>query len=111
MREKDGHNLQGKSFTLFENKCLRLLIFSIDNCDNTGDHENFFDDSTDAYEIDGTKYTNCIKKAVRYRSREEHKLISSLTEVVFLLFDGLKYTHVNENKLSNEKEMFNPDLS
>ena len=111
MREKDGHNLQGKSFTLFADKCLRHLIFSIDNCDNTGDHENFFDDSTDAYEIDGTKYTNCVKKAVRYRSKYEHKLISDLSEIVFLLFDGLKYTHVNEKKLSNENEMFNPELS
>ena len=90
---------------------MRLLIFSIDNCDNTGDHENYFEESTDAYDIGGTKYTDCIKKAVRYRSREEHKFISSLTDGVFLLFDGLKYTHVNEKKLSNEKEMFNPELS
>ena len=88
-----------------------MLIFSIDNCDNTGDHENFFDDSTDAYEIDGTKYTNCAKKAVRYRSREEHKLISSLTGIVFLLFNGVKYTPVNQKKLSRGKEMFNPELS
>ena len=111
LREKDGHNLQGNSFTLFAYKYLRHLILSIDNCDNTGDHENFFDDSTDAYEIDGTKYTNCMKQAVRYRSKYEHKLISHLTEVVFFLFDGLKYTHVNEKKLSNQKEMFNPELS
>ena len=111
MREKDGHNLQGKSFTLFANKCLRHLIFSIDNCDNTGDHENFFDDSTDAYEIDGTKYTNCAKKAVRYRSREEHKLLSSLKDNVFLFKDELSYIPVNHEELSKKKDIINPNLS
>ena len=109
--KKDGHNLQGRYFTLFDLLLERVFIFSIDNCDNTGDHENYFKESTDAYDIDGTKYTDCIKKAVRYRSTEEHKLLSSLTEIVFLLSDGLEYTQVNDKKLSNKIEMFNPDLS
>ena len=92
-------------------KFLRLLTFSIDNCDNTGDHENFFGDSTDAYEIDGTKYRNCIKKAVRYRSKYEQKLISSLTEVVFLLFDGYNYFPVDNTHLSNTNGILNPKFS
>ena len=88
-----------------------MLNFSIDNYDNTGDHENYFDDSTDAYEIDGTKYTNCIKKAVRYRSKYEHKLISSLTKVLFLLFDGYNYFPVDNTRLSNTNGILNPKFS
>ena len=90
---------------------LRLFIFSIDDCDNTGDHENFFDDLTDAYEIDGTHYTNCTKTAVRYRSREEHKFLSSLTKIVFLLNDGSKYTPINHEQLSKKKEIIDPKYS
>ena len=90
---------------------MRHLIFSIDDCDNTGDHENFFDESIDAYEIDGTQYTNCTKKAVRYRSSEEHQLLSSLTKIVFLLYDGLNYISVNHEQLSKKKEIIDPKYS
>ena len=87
------------------------LLFSIDDCDNTGDHENYFDDSTDAYEIDGTQYTNCTKTAVRYRSRETHIFLSSLTNIKFLLYDGSKYTPVDHEQLSKKKEILNPKFS
>ena len=87
------------------------LFFSIDDCDNTGDHENFFDKSTDAYDIDGTRYTNCVKQAVRYRSKEEHKLLPSLTQTVFLLFDGNHYSPIDHKQFSNKKAIFNPEYS
>ena len=87
------------------------LLFSIDDCDNTGDHENYFDDSTDAYEIDGTQYTNCKKTAVRYRSREEHKFLSSLTDIEFLLYDGSQYISIDHEQLSRNQEVINPKYS
>ena len=90
---------------------LRLFIFSIDDCDNTGDHENFFDRSTVAYEIDGTKYTDCTKQAVRYRSKFEHKLLSSLTQTVFLLYDGFHYTPVDHKQFSDREAILNPHYS
>ena len=100
--------------SLFHKGWMKILlwhpIFSIDNCDNTGDHENFFNHSTDAYEIDGTKYTNCRKITVRYRSRVEHKLLSRLTTFVFLLYDGLHFTPVNYDQLS-KKNGINPNYS
>ena len=86
-------------------------MFSIDNCDNTGDHENFFDRSTDAYEIDGTKYTNCTKQAVRYRSKEDHKFLPSLKGTVFLLFDGFKYSPVNYTQFATQQAILNPKFS
>ena len=86
-------------------------IFSIDNCDNTGDHENYFEDSTVAYDIYGTQFTNCTKKAVRYRSREGHEPLSSLTKIVFHLYDGLKYTTVNHKQLSEKEDRIDPMYS
>ena len=90
---------------------LRHLIFSIDDCDNTGDHENFFGESIVAYEIDGTQYTNCKKKAVRYRSKEEHKFLSSLTKIVFLLYDGSNYISVDHDQFSKQKNIIDPKYS
>ena len=87
------------------------MIFSIDDCDDTGDHENYFEELTDAYDIDGTVYTDCTKKAVRYRSKEEHKLLSGLTENVFLLFDGISYIPLSHKKLSNKKGILSPKYS
>ena len=94
-----------------DEKCIRNLIFSIDDCDNTGDHESYFDESIVAYDIDGTQYTNCTKKAVRYRSSEEHEFLSSLTNIVFLLYDGSNYISVNHEQLSKKKEMIDPKYS
>ena len=90
---------------------MRHLIFSIDDCDNTGDHENFFDESIVAYEIDGTQYTNCTKTAVRYRSREQHQFLSTLTKIVFVLSDGSKYTPVNHEQLVKKQNIIDPKYS
>ena len=107
----DGVKLGSPLSSSFDEFVLLNSIFSIDNCDNTGDHENFFDKSTDAYAIDGTKYTNCSKLAVRYRSKEEHKLLSSLSQTVFLLIDGRYYFPVDHKQFSDEKTILNPKYS
>lgn len=86
-------------------------MFSIDNCDNTGDHENYFLDITEAYDIDGTKYINCKKTAVTYRSKYEHKPISKLTKNSFLLFNGNFYSSLSHRQLLNNKEIFDPKYS
>ena len=66
---------------------------------------------TEAYTIDGTKYTNCTKKAVSYRSKNEHKSLSSLTETVFVFFDGLNYSPLEQMEVINKKEIINPNFS
>ena len=91
----------------------RLFNFSIDDCDGTGDHENYFKDITDAYEIDGTKYTNCRKKAVSYRSKDEHKPLSRLIEYVFVLLNQAtgRYLPFFQQQLLDKKEIIDPKYS
>ena len=88
-----------------------ISFFSIDDCDNTGDHENYFKDVTEAYEIDGTKYTDCKKKAVTYRSKNEHKPLSRLTDKSILLSDGLRFSPLSHTELFNRKEYIDPKYS
>ena len=88
-------------------------FLSIDDCDGTGDHENYFRDTSSAYEIDGTFYTDCVKKGVTYRSKNEHQPLSTLTQYSILASDGNKYFDVNISKrptMSN-RNIFNPDFS
>lgn len=46
-----------------------ILLFSIDTPDGSGDHENYFLNANQAYESDGTRYSNCFKKALTIRSK------------------------------------------
>ena len=87
------------------------LFLSIDDCDHTGDHENYFKNINEAYEIDGTKYENCDKVAVRYRSKNEHKPLSKLTKYSFLLFDGFSYRRFFQNEFYGKTEILNPKFS
>ena len=88
-------------------------MFSIDDCDGTGDHENYFKDVTDAYEIDGTKYSNCRKKAVSYRSKYEHLPLSRLIENDFLLLNRATghYSYLKQQELLDNKEILDPKFS
>ena len=45
---------------------------SVDEPTGTGDHENYFVDDSNVYELDGKTYTNCIKKAIHIRSIDKH---------------------------------------
>ena len=95
----------------------QLFIFSIDDCDGTGDHENYFKDITDAYEfngdLNGIKYTNCRKKAVSYRSKYEHKPLSMLLENDFLLLNKKTghYSYLLRQELRDNNEILNPEFS
>ena len=90
-----------------------FFIFSIDDCDGTGDHENYFKDITDAYEVDGTKYTNCRKKAVSYRSKYQHEPLSRLIENDFLLLNRVTghYSYLFQQELLDNKEILDPKFS
>ena len=90
-----------------------FLFFSIDDCDGTGDHENYFKDVTDAYEFDGTKYTDCTKKAVSYRSKNEHLPLSRLIENNFLLLNRAtgRYSYLKQQQLLDNKEILHPKFS
>ena len=88
-------------------------MFSIDDCDGTGDHENYFKDITDAYEIDGTRYTDCRKTAASYRSKYEHKPLSMLLENDFLLLNKKTghYSYLLRQELRDNNEILNPEFS
>ena len=93
--------------------CWRFFIFSIDDCNGTGDHENYFKDITDAYEFDGTEYANCRKKFVSYRSRSEHKRVSKLIENDFFFHhpETGYFLFLFQQKLRDYKEVFDPKFS
>ena len=60
----------------------------MDNPQGTGDHENYLK-NTEAYDIDGSKYGKCRKKAVNIRSRNMHEpwySLSGIYDDVTLLF-------------------------
>ena len=88
------------------------FLLSIDDCDGTGDHENYFKETTSAYELDGTYYTDCTKRAVSYRSKNEHRMLSTLTDYSILFSDGNSYYDLNIiNEKNRNKKIFNPDFS
>ena len=90
-----------------------VKFFSIDDCNGTGDHENYFKDKTDAYDVDGTRYTNCRKKAVSFRSKNEHKPLSRLIENDFFLRNPEtgNWTFLLQRELLENKEIFDPEFS
>ena len=92
---------------------LLAFNFSIDDCDGTGDHENYFKDITDAYEFDGTKYTDCRKKAVSYRSKYEHQPLSRLIENDFFLLNRETghWSELFRQDLLDNKEILDPKFS
>ena len=72
------------------------LYTSVDNPGGTGDHENYFPQSTDVYELDGSKYRKCGKKAVHIRSKNKHEPWYSLSgiysDIIFLFSKNNRYT-------------------
>ena len=64
----------------------------MDTPDGTGDHENYFLDKSDAYELDGTEYKDCIKKAVNIRSKTEHESWTAIDKT-FLFSSGFKFMY------------------
>ena len=92
---------------------LTFFIFSVDDCDGTGDHENYFKLTTDAYDLDGTRYTNCTKIAVSYRSKNEQKRLPSLIENDFFLRDPETghYSFLRQQELLDKKGIFDPKFS
>ena len=90
-----------------------LFIFSLDDCDGTGDHENYFQHTTEAYDVDGTKYSDCRKIAVSYRSKNEHKPLSKLIQYDFLLLNKPTgyYSFLKQQELLDNKEILDPNFS
>ena len=90
-----------------------VKFFSIDDCNGTGDHENYFKDKTDAYDVDGTRYTNCRKKAVSYRSKNEHKRLRELCKNDFFLLNKETgyYSLLLQQKLLENQGIFDPKFS
>ena len=82
---------------------LRHYSFSLDNCTGTGDHENYFDVE---FDFDATRYTNCIKKAVFYRSKDDQIPLSMLTDTLFLfLSEEERMNHTSESAYETYKSL------
>ena len=102
-------------------KFTRLIYFlysnltdlsSVDNCDGTGDHENYFKDVTEAWDIDGTKYTDCFKRAVSFRQKNEHLPLSEITKSQFFLSaDQKQFYRVTREALRRNRNIINPKYS
>ena len=86
-RRSIGDGLARKGWTLYS---------SVDEPDGTGDHENYFQQSTDVFDLNGAQYGNCVKKAVHIRSKNKHEPWFSLSgiysDIVFLFSKDGKYT-------------------
>ena len=103
-----------QAFQFISSPIYVYAFFSVDDCDGTGDHENYFTDIADAYEIDGTKYTDCRIKAISYRSKYEHKPLSRLIDNTFLLYNrvmGGEYVPLFQHQLLDKKEIIDPKYS
>ena len=76
--------------------------------DSTGDHENYFQflknaqsDETIVFNIDGEKFTDCTKKAVYVRSKEEQRAwFTYTTAFTFLFSKNKKYYHGASNEMT-----------
>ena len=68
----------------------------MDTPDGTGDHENYFLNTKKAYELDGTLYENCIKKAMNIRSKEKHESWRAIDKT-FLYSKDFKYVYENQD--------------
>ena len=72
------------------------LYTSVDKPDGTGDHENYFQQSSDVFELNGSQFRDCKKKAIHIRSRIKHEPWYSLSgiysDIVFLFSKDGKYT-------------------
>ena len=83
----------------------------MDTPDGTGDHENYFVRTTHAYELDGTRYENCIKKAVNIRSKIEQKTWTAIDKYNFLYSNGFKYYNMIKPIFQNQIPVLRPDYS
>ena len=88
--------------------------------DSSGDHENYlnffeFEKNihTIAKDLSGDEYTECKKKAVYVRSREEHKpWFAYSAEYTFLFSKNKKYHHANKIQFKHfpsYSKTFRPD--
>ena len=68
-------------------------------------------DITDAYEFNGTQYTDCKKKAVSFRSKDEHKPLSELSienNVLLLNHETGLYSFLYHDQVLDNGEIFDP---
>ena len=87
------------------------IDFSIDSPDGTGDHENYFVETKDAYELDGTHYTDCRKIAVNIRSKYGQKLWTAINDFTFLYSNGFKFFDIMKPMFQEQTPVFSPDFS
>ena len=75
--------------------------FSYDDPDGTGDHENYMSKSNEIFALDGTKYSQCEKKALHIRSRNSHEpwygLTGKYSDLTFLFSNDTNFYRASEN--------------
>ena len=90
-----------------------MTFFSTDDCQGTGDHENYFENVFDAFERDGTRYKDCKKLGVSYRSKLEHKPLSSLIKNNVFLRDDVtgQFSLVIQEEILEKNNILDPKIS
>ena len=83
----------------------------MDTPDGTGDHENYHVKTTDAYELDGTYYKDCIKKAVNVRSKKDQISWIAIQKYKLLHSNGFKYYNMMKPIFQDQTPVFRPDYS
>ena len=74
-------------------------MFSVDDTDGTGDHENYLVETKTVFALDGIEYGDCKKIAVHIRSRSRHEpwygLSGKYSDIIFL-FSKRKKFYISE---------------
>ena len=69
-------------------------MFSVDDTDGTGDHENYLVETKTVFALDGIEYGDCKKIAVHIRSRSRHEpwygLSGKYSDIIFLFSERTK---------------------
>ena len=80
-----------------------LFIFSLDTpISGSGDHENFFTDTQNIFELNGAEYRQCEKIAMKIRSKEEGKLWFALNNTIIFSTKGSGRTKYYLADIENE---------
>ena len=98
------HSIISKCQCLNVFKTRKLFIFSLDTPSGTGDHENFFADTPNIYELNGAEYRECKKIAMKIRSTVEKKLWFALDYTIIFSIEGSSRTKYYYADIANKDD-------
>ena len=83
----------------------------MDTPDGSGDHENYYVDVTEAFDYDGTHYTDCFKKALTIRSKDKTVSTKRLFDFNFRFMNGSDAFYMVNPSFQDEIPILRPDLT